>query len=222
MLEDKGGKKLGGFNFSGYGILDGLYSYATLSPDGKKVALFLRGAIDYDKGIYTASDLLAITDLNGEGTRILSSTDNIKYNSGLAAWSLDGRILYSGREGRLYIADSSFENEKRLTEREGRFPAVSPDGKKVAYISGNALYSMNLDGSSVQKIDQGDESDISISAPTWSPDGKYLLSIIQQNYTANLWLNPLEGGKKGYSLTDAFGQTLDVYGIQRLSWWSGK
>jgi WD40 repeat protein len=52
---------------------------------------------------------------------------------------------------------------------DARFPAISPDGKRVSFNTGNGgLYLIGMDGGTPEKID-----DNGIDA-TWSPDGNYL------------------------------------------------
>src|SRR5438045_2893817 len=50
-------------------------------------------------------------------------------------------------------------------------PRWSPDGKKIAFINGGQIYTMDADGSGKHKV-----TDISTGAdgPVWSPDGNWI------------------------------------------------
>ena len=55
----------------------------------------------------------------------------------------------------------------------GAHPAISPDGKKVAFIRGggdSGLWTIDLDGSNLYRIYEGD----TVRTPTWSPDGQWI------------------------------------------------
>ena len=57
-------------------------------------------------------------------------------------------------------------------------PAVSPDGKRVAFTStrdGNYdIYVMNIDGSNVERVTSGDERD---DYPAWHPDSARVVFV---------------------------------------------
>ena len=66
----------------------------------------------------------------------------------------------------------------RLSELTGGFdPAISPDGRTVAFtrIGGeNGLYLIDIDGQNERMIYGGSEN---LRAPTWSPDGQWLAFV---------------------------------------------
>ena len=55
-------------------------------------------------------------------------------------------------------------------------PSVSPDGKKVAFISDREgisnLWVMDIDGTNLKKV--SDEDNNLIHSPSWTPDGQYI------------------------------------------------
>ena len=109
-------------------------------------------------------------------------------------WSRDGKqLIFSGNRNEDWEYD--FDNSElysvslvdgkinTLTTRKGpdQNPAVSPDGKTIAYLGFDdktqtyqvtRLYSMNLDGSGKKEIDT--KLDRDINNPVWDADGKGL------------------------------------------------
>ena len=75
---------------------------------------------------------------------------------------------------------SDGSDEKRLLSRRNydAQPAVSPDGKRIAFTAssdGNAeIYVMNSDGSGLLRLTRNSADDRS---PAWSPDGKKLFFL---------------------------------------------
>lgn len=139
-----------------------------LSPDGTKVAYF-------------------ITNQSG-GYRIYTQPINTTTASGISAgvdeadpiWINDGTKLIlsskSGNAGNYDIFSHRISDGQRinLTNHSSydRYPALSPDGTKIAFVSyrdGNSeIYKMNADGSNVVRLTNHAATD---SEPTWSPDG---------------------------------------------------
>lgn len=84
-------------------------------------------------------------------------------------------FLQNGME--LFRIDEDGENFCRLTKNTGNddYPAWSPDGTKITYVSNHGdygLYIMNADGNQIEMIHTGGSA---YSHPTWSPDGKYIV-----------------------------------------------
>ena len=70
-------------------------------------------------------------------------------------------------------------NNKRLLTREGAHPSWSPDGKRIAFISGrnlkvNQLYVMDADG---QNQTQVAHDFVHKRLPSWSPDGRRIAYV---------------------------------------------
>ncbi len=99
-----------------------------------------------------------------------------------ASWGPDGTWLVAESDAqgfsdlvRLEVRKAS--PEKRLTQvREGCFePAVSPDGKRLAYVSSGEgdpeIFVMKMDGTDVRRLTNFYMEDVS---PRWSPDGRWL------------------------------------------------
>ena len=129
-------------------------------------------------------------------------------------WIPDGKsILFSGlrvevddyqwRESEIYSVDVATGNVRQLTNRKGPDgdPAVSPDGRRVAY-SGydysrdtwvdRKLYVMNIDGSNPRPV-SGDW-DRSPSNVEWAPDGSGVYFTAQNQGSQNLYFLPVGDG----------------------------
>ncbi len=126
-------------------------------------------------------------------------------------WTPDGRsILFSGlrveaddyqwRESEIYAVDVADGNIRQLTTRKGPDgnPAVSPDGKRIAYTGNDfsrdtwadsKLYVMNIDGSSPRLV-SGDW-DRSPGDLEWAADGSGVYFTAQNEGAQNLYYLPV-------------------------------
>ena len=129
-------------------------------------------------------------------------------------WMPDGRsIVFDGladstadmnyRSSNLYVVDVGTGAMRRLTATNGAWssPVVSPDGKKIAYrgytqvadsYHASELYTMNADGSGVQKISGDLDRDVGDVA--FATDGIYF--TVQDRGTSNLYFVGATGGAK--------------------------
>ena len=61
-------------------------------------------------------------------------------------------------------------------------PAISPDGSRVAYVTGGAVWTADVAGGQSRKLHDG-------ASPAWSPDGARIALLLK----GQLWIVPLEG-----------------------------
>jgi TolB protein len=189
---------------------------AAWSPDGKRIA-FVSG-YDGDANIYV---------MNADGSNVIQLTsDPFRYYYILRdptdtdpVWSPDGKQIafVSGRSGSLlkwyalniYVMDANGNNVVRLTGRSKNsspdtntgyaHPAWSPDGKKIAFGHGDAIYLMNADGTNLVKITDAHQPYVSEISPSWSPDGRYItfLEDSDNNGSSDIYIIRMDGsGRK--------------------------
>lgn len=89
------------------------------------------------------------------------------------ATGLTGTVAFQEKSGgTIQVINLGTGEVRPLTS--GAHPAVSPDGKKVAFIRGggdSGLWVTDLDGANSYRIYEGD----SVRTPAWSPDGRWIV-----------------------------------------------
>jgi tricorn protease len=76
---------------------------------------------------------------------------------------------------------------------EAHAPRFSPDGERIAYVSGNGdLHVMDADGGADQRI----VAHWNTPDFAWSPDGAWIAyAIYDEDYNQDVWIVPADGGK---------------------------
>ena len=134
----------------------------TWSPDGTKLAL--RAPLVHS----SAGGALELVTL-GAG-RVVLVPGGV---TGGPAWSPDGtNLLFSARSSAGTFVDSLAVGTAAAAPRTlamGSSAAFSPDGGRIAYVTGSGLWLMNNDGSAPLLVRAG-----RITTPAWSADGTQL------------------------------------------------
>src|SRR5215203_4964243 len=156
------------------------------------------------------SGLRSLYVVNADGTNQQRVTDSIIVE-GTIVWTPDGTsvIMQAGVDGVSRVVrvgvgpDNKMADSAQLTADvtgDSAFPALSPDGKMVAYQfkpkDGQfQIYVMNIDGSNKRMV--SDRSGVA-SLPAWSPDSKSIAYVQGAEQTAGsvkeIWTTDVEAG----------------------------
>jgi Tol biopolymer transport system component len=187
--------------------------YPAWSADGKKI-VFQNDADDADE---FGRDLW-VMDANGRNRVNITNTPNV--DEWQPAWFPSGRKVAYVRVGVggsagysaievLTLNDrygSKVTKTSRLTE-DGRFPVVSPNGKRVAFGSdrdGDAeIYVIRTDareGPNNRPAKLTDNATYYDSQPDWSPDGSRIVYVSYRN-NADIFVMRADGSGKKKNLT---------------------
>jgi len=143
------------------------------SPDGKKIA-FISNRDDPDGDVF-------LLDLSlPEQERTPKRLTQIDTADSSPAWSPDGKSLYyssrakTGETNNIWRIDLKTGNRTRITEKGGLMPAVSPDGRYLAFVTqtpdpNGDITLMRLSDGRTDRWTTGREADAS---PAWDPDGQ--------------------------------------------------
>ncbi|HEY0659287.1 MAG TPA: protein kinase [Pyrinomonadaceae bacterium] len=170
--------------------------WASASPDGKTIAFQSIKNLSQGDKIFSGAILTKAIDSDAAPFQLVA-------NGFLPVWSPDGKQLafvrMSGETFNLWTVKADGGEERQLTTNgtpsveytllpynrtQTSFINWSPDGKKIAYVSGSGghrnVWLVDADGSgSVQLTDNAD-SNLFLSCPLWSPDGKRLAYTAKQ------------------------------------------
>ncbi len=150
-------------------VHDGNASFPTWSPNGQRLAYFVAAG---QRWIYL---------VNADGSGVQQLTPGMR-----PYWSLQGGfIAYDTCEQNqcgIFRINPDGKGKRQLTSDGGGGPAVSPDGKRIAYWSradGDfEIYVVNADGSGMKQLTHNQGND---ALPAWTPDGKYIYYLSDQN-----------------------------------------
>lgn len=147
------------------------------APAGRTLA-FVRGEL-FDREIYTVS-----ADTGGERSLVYPLTESIS----TIAWAPGKHILFSGSHVWSVAPDGS--GLRKLAE--GGSPVPSPDGRRIAFVSGHALRVMRADGADKRVVlPLGRE--FVFQEPAWA-SGRLLFSSERNPGRYELWTAKSGGG----------------------------
>jgi Tol biopolymer transport system component len=151
-------------------IVTKLGMWPAWSPDGRRIA-FVRPEGEQ------LNSIAVISVRGGRVRRLLTTSDSLEWPS----WSPDGRhILYStnvpGDPVQIRMWRIGLAGGRPAALGRGRSADTSPDGRKIAFITGHDVWTMNPDGSGRRRI---------VDHPTgsmmwrlaWSPDGSRIAYV---------------------------------------------
>lgn len=143
------------------------------SPDGSLIAFIetAGGVADLD-----------VVHPNGRGFTRLAPADGASYYPQYhPSWTAaSSTIFFSARRaGVTRVLSVSRDARTLRTLAAGKFPVVSPDGKRVAFVRKGSAYVMPVRGGTVRKIASGVTSSLA-----WSPDGTRLAFATSANRIA--------------------------------------
>jgi eukaryotic-like serine/threonine-protein kinase len=146
---------------------------AAISPDGKYVA-------------YGDHSGLYLRSIDSGETRAVSLPAGFQSRIGTLEWFPDGGKLLAeviGSEGiDLWVITTFGEAAPQLLFRRGGQPAISPDGRLIAFVSGEyqgelekagAVLVGGINGESPRQFVTGAPPE-RLSSPVWSPDGRWI------------------------------------------------
>jgi Tol biopolymer transport system component/DNA-binding winged helix-turn-helix (wHTH) protein len=160
------------------------YNYVLVTDAGKAI---FASHLSFTSTVWVASS----ADIGKAQKLNLSSG----YYIGLR-WTPDNKILYS-YAGDIWVMSSDGSNRQRLTADAGVnfYPAMSPDGHYIAFLSTRSgriqLWRSDSDGSNVKQITSVPND---VSSTQFSPDGKWLFYATWFPVGYTIWKVPVEGG----------------------------
>jgi len=122
----------------------------------------------------------------GQTTNVTAVNRVSFYNAGVVFWPKDptqlGFTALIDGNSHPFRMDLDGRNKVDLTKASNEFTygfSSSPDGRRIAYHKSYQVYLADADGSHVQHVATGKAFNF---APTWSPDGQWVLFVSGEHY----------------------------------------
>jgi TolB protein len=181
-------------------------SEPTWSPDGRQIAFISRregnseiyimdvAAILVDPTCAALPDTFLVNPSQACAPLVRRLT-NSDENEASPVWSPDGRrivfVQETDQDSEIYIMSVQCDlpegcpsDRYNLSDdlARDRFPAWSPDGRRIAFSSQRSgvwdVYTMNADGSQIRRLTNGTGA---FTFPSWSPDGQQIIFAGRQD-----------------------------------------
>ncbi len=148
------------------------------SPDGSRIAFSYQSTGNLEIGFVSA---------DGGAEQTVSSNPAVDIQP---AWSTDGKSLFfaSARAGGWRIFRHDLEAKTDTQVAQGIQPAVSPDGLRIAFEQ-RGLYVLDLAPGSTPVLVRDEETEYRME-PAWTPDGKNLLYVTEDEGSNDIRIVP--------------------------------
>ena len=147
------------------------------SPDGSQVA-FLRPA-------EAGADLVVVSSEGGAEQRLAQ----LSYLGEKICWSSDGALIAVedrpvGEPPGIFVVSTETGARQRITSappgESDRWPALSPDGRTLAFVRGSAIFAVHtvplgVDGGTVAEPTRATGEEYPLGGLAWAPDGQHLV-----------------------------------------------
>jgi hypothetical protein len=191
-----------------------------LSPDGKRVVATVRrdgppDAIGSAKLPLMPTPSVGVFDLAGKEIVSFVGYDD-------AAWTPDGKLIATGKynDPGLFELDPATKKVRPIDPNIGvtNQPSVSPDGKTVAFVTGNKVWLIDRDGKNLRQLFLDGHNQ---QRPAFSPDGTkvafVLCNLFAMDSTGELFVLDLKSQELTPLRTNT-GWALVPDPSSRLSW----
>jgi Tol biopolymer transport system component len=199
------------FDWGDYWVYWGIWS-----PDGRRVA-FMQSGWKAD----SAAEL-RVSALTGEPRTVYQHP--VRGGLQPIAWAPDGTFVLvvlthadrTSDMGLVSIANGRFTSLKTFGSMAWPSPALSPDGRRVAFVERTAgpgdVHVLSIDGQEAFRVTDDPSDD---RGPVWSPDGRHLAFISNRFGADALWAVEIDGGRpRG----DAFKVRDGMLGARLIDW----
>lgn len=146
------------------------------------------------------SGLWVSTPTGADARKIAGVSSDLYSESYGMSWTPDGRVVYGSTvtgQPNVWVMDGDGSNRRQLTSEPGGnvLPAVSPDGRQIAFISYRTgerhVWLMNSDGTEPRQLTKGSGD----NSPAFTPDGAWVIYTAISEGEAKLFKIPTGGGE---------------------------
>jgi Tol biopolymer transport system component len=177
--------------------------FLRFSPDGKRLGMFVASTSGDRRGEqgYSSPELWLLPQPSGAPRQVLPAL-SVLPDAAPFGWMPDGRRIVLGAEfpsrtpgTHLWLADTESDRLSVVTASSGNeeFPAVSPDGRQIAFTAGEEDYDLveiPLAGPALRTVLGTSRSE---ADPAWSPQGGRYAYVTDRTGRQEIWLRTPDG-----------------------------